>query len=78
MINLEEYGFVKTSETDRWTDYEGHDFTVTIYNYMVTTSDKSEVVHNTFVVSSKQFMSASRPISQLENWLMEKNIKKGQ
>lgn len=76
MINFEDYGFVKTSETDRCTDYEGYDFTVTIYNYMVMTSDKSEVVRNTFVVSSKQFMSALRPISQLEDWLKDKNIKK--
>lgn len=75
MINLEEYGFVKTSETDRWIDYEGHGFTVTVYNYMVTTFDKVEIIRNTFVVSSRQFTSSSRPIEQLADWLAEKNIK---
>lgn len=76
MINLEEYGFVKMEETERQTDYDGYDFKVIIYNYMVTTSDKSEIAHNTFLVSSKQFTSRSRPISELAAWLVEKNIKK--
>lgn len=76
MIDLQEYGFKKIAENDRWTDYQGHDFTVTIYNYMITTFDKCEVSHNAFVVSSKQFTSRSRPTYELADWLMEKNIQK--
>lgn len=76
MINLQEYGFVKVAETDRWTDYEGHDFIITIYNYMVITFDKCEISHNTFVVSSKHFTSRSRPIGELTDWLCDKKITK--
>lgn len=76
MIKLEEYGFIKTSETDRQMEYEGHGFIVTIYNYPYMTFDKKEVARSTFLVSSQQFTSRSRPMSELTEWLMEKNILK--
>lgn len=76
MINLEEYGFVKTSTTDRWEEYEGRDFTVTIYNYFVKNFAGVEITSHTFMVSSKQFTSRSRQVSELSDWLMEKKITK--
>lgn len=76
MIKLEEYGFTQISETDRHAEYEGHGYIVSIYNYPVITFDQCEIAHNTFLVSSKQFTSASRPIHQLGDWLLEKKIQK--
>lgn len=76
MIDLEQYGFTKITETERWTDYQGHDFIVTIYNYLVTTFEKKEVARNVFVVNSKQFTSRARSISELGQWIEEKGIAK--
>lgn len=76
MIKLEEYGFTQTIETDRYTEYEGHGYTVIIYNYPIMTFDRCEIAHNTFLVSSQQFTSASRPAHQIGDWLMEKKISK--
>lgn len=75
-LDLTEYGFIQTATTDRWIEFQGHDFIVTIYNYFTKTFDGSEIIHHTFVINSKQFTSRSRPISQLEDWLSEKKISK--
>ena len=76
MIKLEEYGFTQTIETDRHTEYEGHGFTIIVYNYPFTTFDQCELAHNTFLVSSQRFTSALRPAHQLGDWLVEKKIQK--
>ena len=76
MIDLQQYGFTKTTEAERWTEYQGHEFIVIIYNYLVTTFEKKEVAHNVFVVSSKSFTSRARHITELEQWLEEKKISK--
>ena len=76
MVDLIEYGFIKTLETDRQTDYEGHGFTINVYGYLFKTFEGIELARHVFVVNSKQFTSRSRPIEELGAWLEEKNIKK--
>lgn len=76
MIDLSEYGFTKKTESEKCTEYIGHGYNVYIYSYFVKTFDQSEIAHNTFLVTSQQFTSRSRPISELQDWLTEKKIEK--
>lgn len=76
MIDLTQYGFTKTKETERWDEYEGHDIIVTVFHYPYLSSDNAELARNTFVVSSKRYTSKSYPLSELEGWLAEKKIVK--
>lgn len=76
MINLLDYGFVETDETERCIEYTGHGFRVRICNYFYKSFDGSELIHHTFVVNSHQFTSRLRHIDELGQWLEENNIKK--
>jgi len=75
MIDLTKYGFVDTRKDTNWTEYEKNELRITIFNYMVKTSDNSEINRRTFVVCTKQTTSMPFPLDTLEQWLKEKNNK---
>ena len=75
MVNLIEYGFVEARKTPNWTEYIGHGFRVTVYNYLYKTFNAVEVNRQTFVVDTQQTSSAPKPLSELEQWLKENKIK---
>lgn len=76
MTDLTQYGFIKTNETDRQTDYEGHGFVVSIYTYILKNSDEIYRPRNTFVATTKDTTSRAWHVSELEKWLQEKKIPK--
>jgi hypothetical protein len=74
MADLLKYGFIETRKDANWTEYEGHGYRITIFNYMVKTSDNSEINRRTFTVNTKQTSSMAFPLDTLEEWLKNKNI----
>jgi|CXWL01.1.fsa_nt_gi hypothetical protein len=76
MIDLLEYGFIEAKKTSNYTEYHGHGFRVTVYDYLRKTFDESEINIRTFVVDTQQTSSAPHPLDELEQWLKNKNINK--
>lgn len=76
MIDLIQYGFTKIKESEKWDEYEGHNFIITIYHYHYLTSDQKEVARNTFVIKTKETTSRPFDISELEKWLSDKKMVK--
>lgn len=74
MADLLKYGFIETRRDVNWVEYEGHDYRITIFDYLVKTSDNSEINRRTFTVDTKQTSSMPFPLETLEEWLKSKNI----
>lgn len=76
MVDLLEYGFVETRKSDNWKEYEGHDYRITIFDYMYKTFNGTEVNHKSFVINTKATTSRAFPLEELEQWLKDKGINK--
>jgi len=76
MIDLTKYGFTETRKDTNWTEYDNGTYRITIFDYMVKTSDNSEINRRTFTVNTKQTSSMAFPLDTLEEWLKNKNINK--
>lgn len=76
MIDLTQYGFTRTRESERSDEYTGHDLIITVYHYPYVAVDGNEAMRNSFVVSSKTSTSRAFDISELEKWLADKKIVK--
>jgi hypothetical protein len=74
MIDLTRYGFAETKKDVNWIECEGHNYRITVFDYLVKTSDGSEINRRTFTVSTKQATSMPFPLDTLEQWLKDKNI----
>lgn len=76
MINLTQYGFTILSTTDTYTEYIGHGFRVTIFDYTYTLGNKDVFLRQSLLISTKEFSDASIPFEDLEKWLKKNKIKK--
>ena len=74
MTDLLKYGFTETRKTDSWTEYEGHGFRITIFDYLYKTFAGSEINIRTFTVNTQKTSSMAFPLDTLEEWLKSKNI----
>lgn len=75
-MNLIEYGFTISSQTDTYIEYIGHEFRVTIFDYTYTLGNKEEFRRQSLLISTKDFSDASIPFEDLEKWLKKNKIKK--
>ena len=78
MIDLTEYGFTEINKTLTFSEYYGHGFRITIFDYIATLSDenKTEIHRQSIVIRTKAIADGTVKFKDLEKWLKQNSIVK--